>query len=344
MNKPVFFFIALFFNLGIFAQNSLKLTEGKPVFVYSLPKTEFCFELEIEKTTQKQGQFYQFSERYLATNKVITEDKIAYRLKSINVKQQAVPDPKRTYQIEVKAGNFLTVDKSGLLCGVNIPFKTESIEKLIVVNKKEADIEQKTLLPLSEEFLMAGSTAKLAEGAAKQIYRIRESRMTLLSGDMDQLPSDGKAFESMLKGLDKSEQDLTELFVGKQTIETMKHTIFLTPDSAFTKKVLFRLSALRGLVDATDLGGSPYFISLKSDEIQVVAPDPKSKPEETSINTILPASTKVTITDGIKTYYNGVFFIPQFGVIIPVSEKTFNLPKVKIKIDNLTGRLLGVEK
>ena len=340
----MFFFIALFFNLGVFAQNSLKLTDGKPVFVYSLPKTEFYIDIEIEKTTQKPGQFYQYSERYLATSKVITEDKIAYRLKTITVKQNAVPDPKRTYQIEGKAGNYIIVDNRGLLCGVNVPSKTESVKKPVEVNRKDRENDQKALLPLSEEYLMAGSTAKLAEGAAKQIYRIRESRMTLLSGDMDQLPSDGKAFESMLKRLDKSEQDLTELFVGKQTIETLKHTIFLTPDSAFTNRVLFRLSALRGLVDATDLGGSPYFISFKSDEIQVVAPDPKSKPEKTSINTILPANTKVTITDGIRTYYNGEFFIPQFGVIIPVSEKTFNLPKVRIKIDSLTGRLLGVEK
>ena len=45
----------------------------------------------------------------------------------------------------------------------------------------------------SEELLMAGSTAKQAEVAAKQIYRIRESRMNILTGDADNLPPDGEA-------------------------------------------------------------------------------------------------------------------------------------------------------
>ncbi len=343
MKNQMLLFIIIFFNLAVLAENTLKLTEGKPVFVYSLPKTEFCFEIEIEKTLQKPGQFNQFTERYLATNKVITEEKTLYRLKTITVKPNAIPDPKRTYQIESKENNFITVDNSGLLCGVNVASAIQKHEKQYFESeKKDADVN--SLLPLTEEFLMAGSTAKLAEGAAKQIYRIRESRMTLLSGDMDHLPSDGKAFESMIQGLNKSEQELTELFTGKQIVEIQKHKIYLVPDSAYTNQVLFRLSALRGLVDAADLGGSPYYITFKSDKVKVILTNSKSKTENSTLNTILPANTKVTISDGVKTYYSGAFFIPQFGVIIPVSEQILNIPKVKIKIDNQTGRLLEVEK
>ncbi len=346
MKKLILSLALLLSTLGIVAQSSMKLTEGQPVFVYSLPKMVFSIDVEVEKTTQKPGQFYQHSERYLATNQVIKEEKTFFKLKSITLKPIAVPDPKRTYQIEAKGGksdNFITVDTRGILCGVNVPSPVEKPVKPIIAIESE-NSESNSLLPLSEEYLMAGSSAKLAEGAAKQIYRIRESRMTLLSGDMDNLPSDGKAFDSMLKGLEKSEQELTELFVGKKTIERIKYNIHFTPDSAYSNRVLFRLSALRGLVDATDLGGSPYYISFDVEKTAARFSSIKSKTESTTLNTILPANTKVTITDGVKALYTADFYIPQFGVVIPVSEQILATPKIKIKVDNLTGRMLEIER
>lgn len=46
--------------------------------------------------------------------------------------------------------------------------------------KNQAPVKVTDASVFSEELLMAGSTAKQAEVAAKQIYRIRESRMTSL--------------------------------------------------------------------------------------------------------------------------------------------------------------------
>lgn len=53
----------------------------------------------------------------------------------------------------------------------------------------------------SEELLMAGSTAKQAEVAAKQIYRIRESRLNILTGEADNLPPDGEAMKLVIQQL-----------------------------------------------------------------------------------------------------------------------------------------------
>ncbi|MDO9154756.1 MAG: DUF4831 family protein, partial [Paludibacter sp.] len=192
MRKSMLVFLSVISACFTMAANPLKITEGKPVFVYSLPRTEFCIEIEIEKSTQKAGQFYQFSERYLATNQIITEDKTLYIFKNVTIQPLAIPDPQRTYIVENMKGfphNFITVDKKGLLCGVNVPLKDEQPIKIEPADNQPSITPSKSPLPLSEEYLMAGSAAKLAEGVAKQIYRIRESRMTLLSGDMDHLPS-----------------------------------------------------------------------------------------------------------------------------------------------------------
>ena len=95
MKKLLFLLIVLVFSFGTKAQSTFSLTEGEPALVYSLPKTEFNIEIETEKTTQKPGVYYRYSERYLATNKVITEEKTTFRLKSIKVKTTAVPDSTR---------------------------------------------------------------------------------------------------------------------------------------------------------------------------------------------------------------------------------------------------------
>lgn len=46
---------------------------------------------------------------------------------------------------------------------------------------------------------MAGSTARQAEVAAKQIYRIRESRLNILTGEADNLPPDGEAMKLVIQ-------------------------------------------------------------------------------------------------------------------------------------------------
>ena len=59
---------------------------------------------------------------------------------------------------------------------------------------------------------MAGSTSRQAEVAAKQIYRIRESRLDILTGEADNLPPDGDAMKLVIQQLEAQEQALSQLF------------------------------------------------------------------------------------------------------------------------------------
>jgi len=346
MKKLILLSILFMLNLLVSAQVPFSLTEGECAVVYALPKTELCIEVQTEKVTQKPGMFYRYSERYLATNKVITTEKTTYNLKSIAVKTHAVADPNRTYKFVSPINSQpirLTVNAQGLLCGVNVPSKSEMKLPPVVSFPSVDNSQTQTLLPLGEEYMMAGSEAKLAEGAAKQIYRIRESRVGLLTADVEKLPADGASFSSMLDGLNKMERELTELFVGKTTTEIQTQTIYLTPDSELTNHVIFRLSALRGIVASDDLSGTPYYINITPTLIRSIAADPKAKKEKVGLYTILPASTQIQIGDGVSTYFSGQYFIPQFGKVIPLSEDLFKQRDLKIRVDQQTGRVLGIE-
>jgi hypothetical protein len=335
--------ILLACNLFAGAQ-AFSLTNGESVLVYSLPKTQFCFEVETEKVTQKPGIFYRYSERYLATTNVVTKEKVSYRLKGMKVTTQAIPDSTRTYafvQTKKMLTNHIVVNSKGILCGINVPLAEKAIADDQIEDTVEESPVLSNLLPLGEEYMMAGSEAKLAEGAAKQIYQIRESRMSLLTADGEKIPADGASLKLMLDGMNKLEHELTELFIGKTITETQTQKVFLTPSKAKVNEVLFRLSALRGLVASDDLSGDPYFISIIPSRIKTT--DSKAKKETPALYYVLPASTSVTINNGVNTIFSEKFNVPQFGVTVPLSEDFFKQSNVKIQIDPQTGRLLSVE-
>jgi len=341
------FLLSVLFVLALTAksQTPLIIPEGESTIVYALPQTELCIQVETEKTTVKPGTFYRYSERYLAAKNVITEEKTTYRLKSVKVNPHAVPDPSRTFSY-IPSGSqtvHLTINAKGILCGVNVPVEKETVCNALPVLLVKENSSQATLLPLGEEYMMAGSEAKLAEGAAKQIYRIRESRLSLLTADQDKLPADGDSFKSMLDGMNAMESQLTELFIGKTTREVQVQTIYLTPVVAVANDVLFRLSALKGLVASDDLSGTPYYISIKPTDIKKSGKESKSGNEKTGIYSVLPSSTKITIGDGVNTVAAEQFLIPQFGITIPLSESLFKQPATKVFIDSQTGQLLKVE-
>lgn len=346
MKKLLFLSTLLVFSLLAKAQAPLSLSEGESALVYSLPKTVFCITVETEKVTQKPGAFYRYSERYLATNKVITEEKINYRLRNIQVKALAAPDSKRTYSFapnNTLQTSRLTVNPEGILCGVNVACGPESApakEGNLILNETP---KSDALLPLGEEYMMAGSEAKLAEGVAKQIYRIRESRLGLLTADVEKLPADGDSFKSMMEGLNKQERELTELFIGKTTTESQVQTIYLTPNTSVSNQVLFRLSALKGIVPSDDLSGTPYYINIAPVSDGVSFSDSKSKSANGALYYVLPVSSQLSISDGINVLYNKQFLVSQFGKTASLPESLFKQAHVKVRIDSQTGRLLSIE-
>jgi len=343
MKKLLFLSIVLTFSL--LAKSQAPLADGESAVVYSLPKMVFLIEVETEKTTQKPGQFYRYSERYLGTNKVITEEKTSFQLKNITVKTVSIPDPTRTYSLVPSAllqTSHLSINSKGILCGINVSCDAEK-PSMPSIQISKPTVKTNTILPLGEEYMMAGSEAKLAEGVAKQIYRIRESRLGLLTADVEKMPADGDSFKTMLNGLDKQEKELTELFVGKSTVETQTQTISITPAKTLKEQVLFRLSALKGIVEADDLSGAPYYINLIPENTTVTATDTKGKSEKAGLYSVVPAFTLLTIGDVTNTLYSNNYFVPQFGKTVSIPESFFKQTHVKVKIDPQNGRLLSIE-
>lgn len=320
--------------------------EGKSNLIYSLPQTELVIHVTSELVTEIPGKFYQYSERYLAASEVITVEKQYYRIKSIHFETRTVPDPKRTFNIspsKKSVTNNITVNEAGLLCGVNVQPTSNYSSKGVMQSLEKENISQ-TIMPIGEDVLQAGSVMKMAEGVAKQIYRLRENREDILSGDVDYTPSDAVSLRAMLEEISNQEKALTELFVGITNTKLIDQTLIFKPTGAMNHQVLFRYSSLSGVIDHNDLSGDPYFINVSYTPIELVKADKKQKTAKETLYSVVPVLANIEINDfNDKQLYQQNISIPQLGVLMPIPIETMDkYSKAYVSPEN--GRLLSIEQ
>ncbi|MDD2436062.1 MAG: DUF4831 family protein [Massilibacteroides sp.] len=334
--------VGLLISIPLFSQTKIvkrtALKSNNFGITYSLPKTSLIISAEVKKSTCKAGPYYIYAEKYLGVKDVVTEDKVFYSLGKISLFNKGIPDPNRTYIVEFKAGTvapyaYLTED--GLLCSINAEYTPEESEIEIARKKRIQPIRVADASVYSEELLMAGSVAKQAEVAAKQIYRIRESRLNILTGESDNLPPDGEAMKLVIQQLEEQEKALTNLFTGIIVEEYSDYDVTITPYDNLDKEILFRFSTHLGIVDADDLGGTPVYLNLKATERAPELDEKEAAKKEKSLKGIvynLPGKASVEIQMNKKTLYKGEVQIVQFGTQEGLAPVMFEDKKAPVKV------------
>lgn len=329
----------------LMAQN---LRENEAVVVYYMPKTEFAIQMQYTVTTQTPGVFYQYAKRYLGAEQIITKASTQYSLDGIQISATTSADIDRAYQVPATKGwqtQLLSLTEDGRLLGYNIEANLPE-PPVQVVNSSKHTVTSTDVLPLLEEQFIAGTTAKMAEGAAKQIYRIREMRLNLLAGEVEHVPADGMAMQLVLDELNKREAELISLFVGTTTISSGLHTIHYTPQRSAKQEILCRFSQHTGVVDSNDLSGTPIYITLNTTKPTVEESEvPSSKtPLLSPIYYNLPAHTKIMVEYNGQHMCKASFPVAQFGVAVPLSIDLFSSkPTPSIHINPTTGNIQSIK-
>ena len=349
---------ALFFALAFGASGSLAQTvirNYKPGVtsegaVYYLPKTAIRITLQIEKTTYKPGEFCKYSEKYLRIKDVSSTPSTKYRLISVLQEPFAVADTSKCYAVKYDAKTSacnVRLSDEGILLAINQDVKQQAPIKK-VNEHRIAPIAKSPKSYLSEEILSAGSTSKMAELTAQEIYEIRESRGMLAKGQADFMPKDGEQLRLMLQELSTQDQALTSLFTGVTTSDTTTHTITYLVDKPVKRDVLFRFSSDFGLVDSDDLSGTPYYIYIE--DLKTVAEpapvDPKkaAKPQQAGIYVNIPGKMRSTIFDAKTQIVANDFPAPQFGNVELLSGALFNKRYTsRLLLHPLTGAVEKLE-
>ena len=344
MSKYIIIVICLFVPLGVFSQtNVVKTTAMKSNnygVTYFLPKTKLVVDARVTKTTYKTGPYYRYAQKYLGVNELILEDRIEYSLDAVTVTTIGVPDRSQAYLIEFKARTtapFAYLTEDGLLCTINAEYQPEQKQTKTIQPAEELRISAQSIF--TEEYLQAGSVGKMAELSAKQIYRLRESRMDLLTGEAENMPRDGEAMKLVLQQLDAKEKALVEQFVGSITTEEQRYEIDLLPEDEINENILFRFSKHLGIVGADDLSGVPVYINVTPLERAVVTTNPKvlaqqekTKQQPKGIIYSIPGKTRVEVFAGVERVYTNEFLMPQFGDTQILGPNIFDDKKAPVKV------------
>lgn len=300
-------------------------TEGA---IYFLPKTAITVTIQVEKSTYAPGDLCKYAERYLRIKDVSPNPSISYRITSIRQDAFAVADTTKGFAVKFDAKTSATnvrLSDDGILLAINAEPQMLPASQPFVSAPRPSLVNPRQFM--SEEILAAGSTAKMAELTAQDIYEIRESRNMLVRGQADNMPKDGEQLRLMLNQLDKQDQALTSLFTGTLSKDTTEYTFTVIPDQEIKRDVLFRFSQKLGLVDKDDLAGVPYYISIE-DLKTVPAPepiDPKKKSKQVpGIYVNIPGRLRSTVSDVQKTITTSDFPAGQFGNTELLSGALFN--------------------
>ena len=298
--------------------------------VYYLPRTALRISVLVERTSYTPGDFVGYAQRYLRLQNVKAEASVSHRVVSITQMPIGQADVTKVYAVKFNAktvASNVVIADDGRLLALNAEPEDEVVPKVFVPAPKPAPLNPRQYM--NEEILTAGSTAKMAELTSREIYDLRENRSLLIKGQADFMPKDGQQLKLMLAQLETQETALRSLFEGTTVRDTTEYVITFVPEGPVSRKVLFRLSQQLGMVDADDLSGEPFYITIENISVlppvdEAAAAKAKKKVYESGIYVNVPGRMRSTIHQGIDQLGQAEYPVAQFGRVELLSADLFD--------------------
>lgn len=321
---------------------------------YFLPKTVLRVVMVAEKTVTLPGEFAPYADRYLRQADVPTVESTSWTLKSLSLIPIGVPDSTKAYNIKVKAKTsapLVSLTDDGLLIGINTEVEQELAPALPASVAAPKAVNGRDFM--THDILAAGSTAKMAQLTAEEIYDIRDSRNALIRGEADNTPKDGAQLKLMLDNLDQQLHALESLFKGQQLTSTevisFDYEPVFTAGDADNRQMLCRFSQRLGLVDADDLSGEPLWLTIKAvGSLPQVVDDPdaakKKAKMEQGVYVNQPQRAQIVISDARQALLTTEIPVCQLGTTEVLSDALFNKKmETRVTLHQNTGSVKNIE-
>lgn len=376
ISRTLFVLIAvLFMNTGSFAQKRRTLETANTV-IYALPQTVINVDVVAEKTILKRGPFAEYANKYLGISDIVKSNGVDWKLKAVSVSTNGEVDPEQFHKITTSVDyepSLISLTPDGLIAGFNLSGKNnvDVEEELINIDDVKAQIEYGKFainpmlkysndtvykvvetdtafikVPVLEKQVQVKSLEEKAEEAAHQIFKLRKRRFKILTANYEVLPPDGKAYEVIVRELEKLENDYLSLFVGKKQSSIVTRNFSYTPKKGENSGVVFRMSPQMGPVGVTDLGGKPVRISfnnLESTRELVNIPTAGLAPHKL-ISYRIPGSADVSIINGKRILYKKRLLIAQYGKIANMPAEVLLNENYSIEFYPELGSIKNVSK
>lgn len=295
--------------------------------VYTLPKTEYEITTTVLRKHFTPGEFARWSPKYLGKEAEVNE-RDHYELIDIRIRTIGVADTARRYIVpfdKKTIAPFVSLMPNGVVYSINGTGQPKPYEPFVVPTYPKPD---RSLPAFPREYSLSNTINKRAEIAATYLYELRENAMSIVSGEVEQMPKDGESMRLILDKLRSEEKRTLRLFKGDTTYTVESQTYRIVPEKKnIEKQILFRLSEQWGIVPSNDLSGEAVYLSLnileRAPEIDPKELQKREKGEGIVYN--LPGLAEITLHMGERELLKSREPITQVGTIQTLSRKMINL-------------------
>lgn len=337
--------LGLLASLSAYSQESYVPQAGEGI-VYFLPKTKVAIDIIATKVDYQPGDFSLYASRYLRLNNISSQPESHWEIKDIQVRLVGVPDSTKAYIIKLKdksvASNVELTDK-GIVKAIN----TVSTEKESLPDYKleKPQPHENARKYMTEDILMAGSSAKMAELTAREIYNIRDSKNAILRGQADTMPKDGASLQLVIDQLNKQEKALMQAFTGITDRTDKVFTILIEPEGNAQEQIAARFSTRLGVLSTANLAGDPIYVSIRNTSALPAPEEDKKKKKNDGAIYNVPGKGNVTVTYQGKKLFDGEMPFTQFGYTEVLVDGLFD-KKVNTRVifNTTTGGILKIDK
>ena len=328
---------------------------GESALVYYSPKTAISLDFTYSVETQERGIFAEYAEDLLGAEGAVMETNSTYQLRDVRISTVTSTDYSRPHKVNADGGvpMLLSINEKGLLKGYNLPLTTPTGKDAVKTSSKSTSINKKSaysIAPYPEEVLEAANPLAQAHAVAKQIFHLRETRMYLLSGEVEHAPADGKAMELVLDELAAQEKALTELFMGKKSKKTA-HKRVVFPVTKNDQYLFF--SEENGFTDAENIDADTVRVqmTLHPQQLKAAAEPKNTKKKKGETNEVSQIVYNLPGSGDVSVMYKGDVLgqrtvpVAQIGVDVPLPKDLFmgaELPV--IMINEKTGNIVSISK
>ena len=344
MKKILVLIIAAVSGMSVWADSIAVQEMG---IEYCFPKTEATVVVQYKQEVFHPGKYAAWAQPLLGIDEQISRDTTVTSVRSAKIQTRAVADRSRVYTVHPESGRemqLLSVSREGILLGYNIAASqqpSDASHQPSAVSHQRADrttSRSPKVVPLLEATFKNDTALYQAKAVAKQIFQLRDNRAYLLSGEMENMPTDGTALKTLLAEIDKQEKALTALFTG--TVTTSTRHLRIAFDPAKAQDTLIAV-----------IGGDSLRLRVEPEprEAAETVVDPKAKPKKgaplpSQIYYNLPGRATVTVLAGGKPLTEEQIPVAQSGVAVPLSTDLFEGGGLHIVFDPETGNITSISR
>lgn len=317
--------------------------------IYTLPRTEIEVQATILEQIYQPGIFHAYAEKYIG-QKASGQSSKHYKILDLRVKEVGVPDSTKRYVVtfdKKTVAPFVKLTEQNILHSIN---SGEGLCPEPIVKEFKILVADTKLPSLPREYALASSQFKQAEVAAAHLYELREHLMSLVTGDVENMPKDGAAMKLVLERLQTEERRTMRLFYGDTLQRTLTHTVRIAPDSTdIVNKVLFRFSEDWGIVKENDLSGDPVLLDMKIVERAPELSDKELKKlhKVEGIMYNIPGRAEVQVSFLGKELAKEKISLTQVGGMQSLAKKMFNIKDKNgpsVYFDIKSGAILNIRQ